>query len=65
MPNAASAGVVLTHLAAVAHLAAAGRGFVLWVLFRILANAIGWVAAIALVVAFALIPAARRRWQRR
>jgi hypothetical protein len=65
MPSAGSASFVLTHLAGTAHLAAGGHGFILWVLFRLLARGIGWVGAIAVIVAFALIPAAVRRWQQR
>jgi hypothetical protein len=47
------------------HLAAGGRGFVLWVLFRLLARAIGWVGAIAVILAVGVISTAIRLWRRR
>jgi hypothetical protein len=55
----------MAHLSAVAHLLALGRGFILWLLFRALAHAIGSVAAIAVIGAVILVPLLIRRWQQR
>jgi hypothetical protein len=56
---------MLAHLPAVAHVAALGRGFILSLLFRALARAIGPVGAIALIGVVVLVPLLVRRWQQR
>ena len=58
-------GIVPAPVGVTAHVAAAGRGFVLWVLFRLLARAIGWVGAIAVVAAVGLISVLARYWRQR
>jgi hypothetical protein len=65
MASPGPATAVLAHLSAVAHVLALGRGFILWLLFRALAHAIGSVAAIAVIGAVILVPLLVRRWQRR
>jgi hypothetical protein len=65
MPHAGSAAALLAHLSAVVHVAALGRGFILWLLFRALARAIGPVGAIAVIGVVVLVPLLVRRWQQR
>jgi hypothetical protein len=65
MANLGSATAMLAHLSAAAHLVALGRGFILWLLFRALARAIGPVAAVAVIAAVVLVPLLVRRWQQR